>query len=108
MILLLIPLGGLVLGLGLWLGLRGLGALSMDGDVRPARSERAGWRERRELRADGRGGGGGRFSFGSTPQGVREWAERVPTGCLIAVIATTGLWILAWLIFLIVGLNFLS
>lgn len=103
MILLLIPLGGLVLGLGLWIGLRGLGALSMGADARP---ERTSWRERRQG-----GERGERFSFRSVrspPQGVREWAERIPTGWLIAVIAATGLWIVAWLVVLIFGLNFLS
>ncbi len=99
MILLLIPLGGLVLGLGLWVGLRGLGALSMGGE-RPAR---AGFRERRDDRA-----GRAPSSFRPAPEGLREWAERVPQGCLIAVIVLTGLWVIAWLIFLIFGLNLLS
>jgi hypothetical protein len=106
-ILFLIPLGGIVLGLVLWIGLRGLGALSMGGGT-GTRSERSTWRERR---GDGHGAG---FSLpslrsgGTTAQGVRDWADRIPTGCLIAVIAATGVWILGWLIFLIFGLNFLS
>lgn len=106
MILLLIPLAGLVLGVGLWIGLRGLEALSLGGSTRP---ERESWRERRGSRE--------RFSFassgssgssGSSSQGVREWAERIPPGWLIAVIAATGVWVLGWLVILIVGLNFLS
>lgn len=96
MILLLIPFGGLVLGLGLWLSLRGLGALSLGAE----RPERVTFRERRQS--------GERFSFRPGSEGLREWAERIPQGCLIAVILVTALWVLAWLIVLIFGLSLLS
>ena len=103
MILLLIPVAGIVLGLGLWVGLRGLGMPSMGID-RPQRGDRA----------RGRDSGEGftwrppSFSTSSGGGGLREWADRMPAGCLIAVIAVTGLWIVGWLIFLIFGLNLLS
>jgi len=101
-ILLLIPFGGVVLGVALWLSLRGLGALDM-GAERPVRVS---FRERRESR--GSRERGAPFSFRPAPEGVREWADRIPQGCLIAVIVATAVWLLGWLIFLIYGLNLLS
>lgn len=106
MILLLIPLAGLLLGLGLWVGLRGLGMPSLGVD-RPDR----GWRGSERERRDGGEGFSWRpsaYSSSSGGGGLREWADRMPAGCLIAVIAVSGLWILGWLIFLVFGLNLLS
>jgi hypothetical protein len=106
MILLLIPVGGIVLGLALWVGLRGLAIPGMGID-RPERGSRASWRDRHE-RGDGISWRPGALLPSSASGGLREWADRMPAGCLIAVIAVTGLWVLGWLIFLVYGLNLLS
>ena len=106
MILLLIPVAGVVLGLGLWVALRGLGMPSMGID-RPDRGSRADRRDRRES-GEGFTWRPASFTTSSGGGGLREWADRMPAGCLIAVIAVTGLWVLGWLIFLIFGLNLLS
>ncbi len=99
MILLLIPVAGLVLGLGLWVGLRRFDALTLGFDG----TDRASRRDRRS------GGGGFSLRPGSfRSEGVREWADNLPQGCLIGVIAVSVLWILAWLGLLIFGLSLLS
>ena len=109
MILLLIPLGGLVLGLALWFGMRGLGALAMGADPGPSWSDRReSWREKRESWRDRREARGPVSIRTAAPDSVREWADRIPQGCLIAVIVASAVWVLGWLIFLIYGLNLLS
>ena len=87
MILLLIPLAGIVLGVALWGVLRGMGALNVLGVEGRVPQQT---RERREA------------------TNLRERIEDIPQGCLIAVIAVTGLWILGWLVVLIIGLSVLS
>ena len=99
MILLLIPVAAVVIGAGLWVGLRGWGALSLGVD----RPERVTWRDRRAGRE-----GRAPFSVRPDSEGLREWSDRLPAGCLIAVIVASGVWVLGWLIVLIFGLNLLS
>ena len=60
-----------------------------------------GGRERASWRSDGeswRERGEGRLT---------EWLEAVPRGCIVSLMVVMGIWIAAWLVFLIVGLNFL-
>lgn len=108
MILLLIPLAGIMLGLGLWAALRGFGALNLPG-AEPSSRGGGGppWtsRERRDSRERMWRPSG---SDGYAPTGIRERIENLPQGCLFAVIITAGVWVLGWLIVLVVGLSYLS
>jgi hypothetical protein len=92
-ILVLIPLVGVVLGIGLYAALRSMGALNVLGSepvTGGARSPRLG-RERYD-----------------PPSTLAERVTSVRPGCLVAIIVATGVWILAWLIALAVGLSLLS
>ena len=91
MILLLIPVAGLLLGLGLWAAFRGMGALNVLGveGSGPMRRDRA-YRDR------------------PRPTSIREWFLQIRPGCLVAVIVAAGVWVLGWLIVLIIGLSYLS
>lgn len=110
MILVLIPLAGIMLGLGLWAALRSFGALNLPGaDSSSGRARGAPWtsRQPREQREPApRAWGPSSESYGTT--GIRERIESLPQGCLLAVIITAGVWILGWLIVLVVGLSYLS
>lgn len=89
MLLVLIPVAGILLGVGLWLGMRGLGAFdSLDGGggSPPGRSS---WRDR-------------------GPLSVRERVQEAPSGCLLSIVIACGVWTLAWLVVLIVGLSLMS
>jgi hypothetical protein len=95
-ILILIPLVAAGLGVGVWAALRGVGALNFPGADSSSSSwsdSPPRWRDR-EPRA--------------TPGSLGERIDQVPRGCLIAVIAAAGVWILAWLVLLVVGLSLLS
>ena len=99
MILVLVPLAGVVLGIGLYLALRAAGVLNvLGGDVGPreSRSLRTTWGERAASRHD------------NGPLSVRERAQDIPSGCLLAIIIATAVWIIGWLIVLIFGLSLLS
>ena len=98
MILVLIPLAGIALGVGLWALLRGLGALNIPGGD-PGGGSR---------RGDGGGGGWSRSPTYSAPTSLRERIEDLPQGCLFAVIGVAGIWILGWVILLLVGLSLLT
>lgn len=91
MILILIPVAATFLGLGLWAAMRGMGALNVLG------AEDTGPLLRRRDYADR-----------PRPASFREWLSSIRPGCLIAVIAASGLWILGWLVVLLVGLSYLS
>lgn len=103
MILILIPLVAAGLGIGLWVALRGVGALNFPGtEPSSSRSSSASsswsdspprWRDRESR---------------SAPGSLGERIDQVPRGCLIGVIAAAGVWILAWLVLLVVGLSLLS
>jgi hypothetical protein len=55
------------------------------------------------------GGGSARSApVRSEPVGIRERISDLSPGCLIAVVATAGVWIVGWLIVLAVGLNLLT
>ena len=92
MILLLIPVAGIFLGLGLWAAFRGLGALNVLGA---------------DSGGSGRGTRAARYER-ERPASVREWLAQIRPGCLVAVISVAAVWILGWLIVLIIGLSFLS
>ena len=95
MILLLIPLAGVAVGVGLWGALRAVGSLNLPGaDAGPRRSRAP--RAARERPSH------------LGPLTLSERTENIPQGCLIAVLAVAGIWILGWLIVLIVGLSYLS
>ncbi|MEW6154128.1 MAG: hypothetical protein AB1673_09110 [Actinomycetota bacterium] len=94
MILVLVPVAAVVVGLALWVALKGMGALTVPG-------------------ADHAGGGAGgygreRFRDQPRPTSLREWVDRVPFGVYVGIIAVSAVWVLAWLIALIVGLSFLT
>lgn len=87
MLLVLIPVAGVLLGAGLWLGMRGLGAFdSLDGGSPSGRSS---WRDR-------------------GPLSVRERIQEAPSGCLLSIVIACGVWTLAWLVVLVVGLSLMS
>lgn len=92
MILILVPVVAAMLGVGLWVGLRGLTRLNVLG-AEPAYGPVA-----RESRSRPRG-------TGTT---LRERAEEIPYGCLMAVVIASGVWMVGWLVLLIVGLSLLS
>lgn len=81
------PLLGVLVGLLLYGGLRVTGAFGTLGDV-GRQSE--GWRDR------------------TRGLSLRERAEEIPRGCLVAVIAAAAVWTLGWLILLVIGLNLLG
>jgi len=87
-ILILIPVAGLVLGLVLWGAMRGLGAFNVLG-AEPAGRSHAVTRDR-------------------VPTSIRERIEDMPRAFLLTVIIASGVWVLAWLILLLVGLSVLS
>lgn len=100
MILILIPVAGIVLGVGLWVALRGLGALNMPGsEPGPSRPER---RERPMPTATTS------YYYGESSSGFRGWLDNIPQWALLTVIGLSGVWILGWLIVLIIGLSMLS
>ena len=87
MILILVPLLGIVVGLLLYGGLRVTGAFGTLGDVG---RQQDGWRER------------------TRGLSLRERAEEIPRGCLLAVVVAAAVWVLGWLIVLVIGLNLLG
>jgi hypothetical protein len=94
-ILALVPLVGVLVGLGAWFGLRGFGAMDVLGGA-PAKT---GWREERRERPQDYSGG---------LAGVRERIDNLPQGCLWAVIGVSALWVLGWIVLLVIGVSLLS
>ncbi len=83
------PLLGVIVGLLLYGGLKLTGAFGTLGDVGP-RPAGEGWRDR------------------TRGLSLRERAEEIPRGCLVAVIAVTAVWCIGWIIVLGIGLNLLT
>jgi hypothetical protein len=92
-ILVLVPLVGVVLGVALYVILRGIGVFNILGGEPPTR-------EARSYRASG--------EWRSRGLSLGERLDAVPRGCLIAIIVVAGIWIIGWLVVLLVGLSFLS
>ncbi|MDQ4096939.1 MAG: hypothetical protein M3144_03590, partial [Actinomycetota bacterium] len=92
-ILVLVPLIGVVLGVGLYAALRSLGALNVPGSEPAVGGTTPSWRARPHY---------------DTPNTLSERIAGVRPGCLVAVMVATGVWILGWLIVLAIGLNLLS
>jgi hypothetical protein len=93
-ILVLVPLIGVVLGVGLYAALRSLGALNVPGTEPAAGGAAPSWRTR-EQRYD-------------PPSNLAERVTSMRPGCLVAIMVATGVWILGWLIVLAIGLSLLS
>ncbi len=105
MILLLIPLAGLMLGVGLWIGLRGLNALNVPGGEPTAYLPPSQWEPQPQGQARQYMPPSGTSTRGST---WRDRAADIPQGWLVGVIVVSGIWILGWLIVLVIGLSLLS
>jgi hypothetical protein len=88
LILILIPIAGLVLGVVLWITMRGLGAFNVLG------AEAGPYSSRTQDRPEA--------------TNLRERIEYMPRGCLLSVVVACGVWVLGWLIALIVGLSLLA
>jgi hypothetical protein len=98
-ILLLVPLVGAVLGVGLYLVLRAAGVLNVLGSEpapRSSRSTRETWGAARARRDR------------SERVTLLDRVDIVPHGCLYGIIAITAIWIIGWLVVLIFGLSLLS
>jgi hypothetical protein len=49
-----------------------------------------------------------RLDTGSSPASYGSWFERVPRAALLAAAGLMAAWILAWLVFFVIGLTVLS
>jgi hypothetical protein len=105
-ILLLIPVAGLLLGVGLWLGMRSLNTLNVPGGEPSTYLPPSQWDPQPAQPQSRQYVPPSTLSTGETTW--RDRAASIPHGWLIGVVVVCGLWILGWLILLIVGLSLLS
>ena len=98
MILILVPLVCALVGGVLYLAMRATGAFGVySGSPASSASTRS---------ATSYSYGSGNWS--SSPSTWRERISEIPSGWLIGIIAVCGVWIVAWLVVLAVGLNVLT
>jgi hypothetical protein len=97
-ILVLVPLVGVVLGVGLYLVLRAAGVLNVLGGD-PSPRARGGMRETWAARP--------RREPGASVT-LADRVDSIPRGCLYAILAVSAVWIIGWLVVLGIGLSLLS